>query len=805
MKIQGYLLAGLLPWLVAFASLGALFLPEIHTWQIRQRSIIALERAKESLLARAVSDLNRPGSFPCPDFMTDSDGLKNHPGDGRADMLTGSFCPSTVGWFPWVTLDQPELRDGSGNRIWYALDPAFRDDDNAPAINDRTQTTLTLDGDGEIVALLIAPGAPLAGQNRLKPARISDYLEGKNALSGREFQQKDLVGNDLILSITRQELLSALGLRLANTLMRCLQQHGATSYSGGIYPWPAPLDTTNEQARRGNYFGRLPLTAASPGLSQEIAQFLAEIRGLRDELAASPEPQKPLARLQENIDYALDWQEKLFQVASDLSGQLTPLGQQLKNSEALNLRITQDGKISATELSQLQQQNEQVQSQLQKIQGRLDAYGIDAAPALISTFLHDLQNSSATANDAQQNLSLDEFLKHSSSPQTEIAAALSQLRDRNNTWQSTLASDGSNPAEQQIHQDAARRDVQSSLLHLYDLLIQHRSNLPAVVLEDWTKTIGNSSNTAPLPQEAFQDLSYFNAPPQLTTDYNNLLSLLQIGGQLDPAIAARFSQLAAQARQHGDNLSLSSLQFWARDQESAKQEIAQANPITSLEAINTLKLDNAHLAYWQLQLSQYASNLAQQSRGPVGKSQVLEESTIGITISLQEAIRAANTALAKAQASPGNSSLRAKATQAQADLADWQNRLINSLEQLQKTLSGGAASALPIAWRGEACAFLRASDSWWFKNDWSKSLFYQIDDIRFGTPGNLRINGRSASKLVVISGGKPLALQERRPAQLGDWLESGNADHSRSVGYGKPDPNFVSNPPDRSFNDRLAY
>ena len=57
-----------------------------------------------------------------------------------------------------------------------------------------------------------------------------------------------------------------------------------------------------------------------------LDQFLAEIRGLRDELAASPEPQKALARRQENIDYALDWQEKLFQVASDLSGQLIPLG-----------------------------------------------------------------------------------------------------------------------------------------------------------------------------------------------------------------------------------------------------------------------------------------------------------------------------------------------------------------------------------------------------------------------------------------------------------------------------------------------
>lgn len=803
MRAKGYLLAGLLPWLIALAGLGALFMPEIKTWHIRQRSITALERAKESLLARAVSDLNRPGSFPCPDFATDSDGLKNHPGDGRADMLIGSFCPSIVGWLPWVTLDQAELRDGSGNLLWYALDPAFRDDDNAPAINDRTQSTLTLDGDGDIVALIIAPGAPLADQNRLKPARISDYLEGKNSQANAEFQQKNLPGNDLVLSITRQELLSALGLRVASTLKRCLQQHGATTYSGGHYPWPAPLDASNGLSRRGNYFGRLPLLAASAGLSQELAQLLAEVRSLRDALAANAEPQKQLAQLKEATDYALDWLEKLFRVASDLSSQLVPLGQQLKNSEALHLSIQQDGKVSATELSLLQQQNEQARAKVLQIQESLEAYGLDAAPARIAQFLHDLQNTSTAADDARQNQSLTDFLTHSSSRQTEIAGALSQLRTRNDDWHNTLIAEISNPAEQQSRQEAARQAVQSSLLNLYETLIQHRNSLPTSALMDWAKTMGQASTISPL--EVFSDLIQLPAAPRLTTDYNNLLSQLQSDAPLDPSLGLRLSQMAEQVRQQGGNLTQDSLQLWAQVQNMTNPDIAQVNPITSQEAINTLQLETSHLAYWQHELSQYTANLAQQSRGPIGKALPLEESALGITQSLQAAVGVAANALAKAQASPSNNTLQTKAAQALADLTKWQNLQIDSFEQLKKTLSGGAASALPIAWRGEACAFLRASDSWWFKNDWQQSLFYQIDDIRVGSEGNLRINGHGTHRLIVLSGGKAVATQERRPAVLEDWLEADNADRSRTIGYGKPSPTFVATPSDRSFNDRLAY
>ena len=67
----------------------------------------ALLQIREALIARAVADLNRPGSLPCPDIN----------GDGTPEQ-TPSDCVQFSGWLPWRTLDLPDLRDSSGERFW---------------------------------------------------------------------------------------------------------------------------------------------------------------------------------------------------------------------------------------------------------------------------------------------------------------------------------------------------------------------------------------------------------------------------------------------------------------------------------------------------------------------------------------------------------------------------------------------------------------------------------------------------------------------------------------------------------------
>ena len=129
--------------------------------RIQQEAKLAatLARAKEALIARAVTDANRPGSLPCPDLITNDGGLSNFPGDGKADMFTLTQCPSYVGWLPWVTLDLPELSDDTGTRLWYALSPELRDDDSAQPINSDRALAQQLDGAADIAAVIIASRA----------------------------------------------------------------------------------------------------------------------------------------------------------------------------------------------------------------------------------------------------------------------------------------------------------------------------------------------------------------------------------------------------------------------------------------------------------------------------------------------------------------------------------------------------------------------------------------------------------------------------------------------------------------------
>jgi hypothetical protein len=128
-----------------------------------QKTRTTLEYARQALIGRAVGDANRPGSFPCPD--TD--------GDGSADFFVGSSCPAYIGRLPWRTLGVGDLRDDTGERLWYALSPAFRDHPGAPPLNSDTRGTLTVYSRSDVtaisreaVAVVFAAGPALPGQAR---------------------------------------------------------------------------------------------------------------------------------------------------------------------------------------------------------------------------------------------------------------------------------------------------------------------------------------------------------------------------------------------------------------------------------------------------------------------------------------------------------------------------------------------------------------------------------------------------------------------------------------------------------------
>ncbi len=232
----------------------------------------ALSSAREALLGYAVrypdnpetTDFDAgPGYLPCPDTQAD----KN---PGQADASCAKRSNTTVGLFPWHTLDVPEARDNSGARLWYVVSESHRNHPKQQPLNSDHRGTLGLDQCGaegdDIVALIIAPGSALKGQTRAESPYpttrfIDDYLEGQNASPNNDCYstQHDDTHNDRILAITRQELMAMVEARvledIANALSRYQIAHGA-------FPWLSPFSapaSNRYSAKVGTRNGLLPL------------------------------------------------------------------------------------------------------------------------------------------------------------------------------------------------------------------------------------------------------------------------------------------------------------------------------------------------------------------------------------------------------------------------------------------------------------------------------------------------------------------------------------------------------------------
>lgn len=122
--------AGLLLALVAVAlamvSVGALALSSAGlAAQRAAASDRALAQAREALIAyaadRPIDARVGPGYLPCPDL--DDDGWA----ESTCGSLSGHLGQAErLGRLPWKTLGLPDLRDGHGERLWYAVSTRFK-------------------------------------------------------------------------------------------------------------------------------------------------------------------------------------------------------------------------------------------------------------------------------------------------------------------------------------------------------------------------------------------------------------------------------------------------------------------------------------------------------------------------------------------------------------------------------------------------------------------------------------------------------------------------------------------------------
>ena len=177
------LLPTLALFLAAFALVAASVLkPAAERDRVSDR---ALAQAREALVAyaadRPITAWVGPGYLPCPD--TDDDGWAeatcgSQSGDSGQDQR--------IGRLPWKTLGLPDLRDGYGERLWYAVSSKHKGllncapsracldmspdaalgtisvrDASGTLLHDGTSTDLYAPHRGGAAAIVLAPGPPL--------------------------------------------------------------------------------------------------------------------------------------------------------------------------------------------------------------------------------------------------------------------------------------------------------------------------------------------------------------------------------------------------------------------------------------------------------------------------------------------------------------------------------------------------------------------------------------------------------------------------------------------------------------------
>lgn len=223
----------------------------------------ALAEAREALLGYAVrypdvpgvAVTGGPGRLPCPD-------LRNDTGEpaGAADAPCASRTGSALGRLPWHTLGLPDLRDGSGAPLFYAVSDAFRSHLSGP-INSETAATLHLDactGESTVVAVIFAPGEALSGQQRGPEATAADFLEGINAQPGTRCfsSRRDARHNDVLLTVTRVDLMRLSERRVRGEVAASLRRYRRAH---GPYPWLAAAGSPEFRGTVGVALGRVAL------------------------------------------------------------------------------------------------------------------------------------------------------------------------------------------------------------------------------------------------------------------------------------------------------------------------------------------------------------------------------------------------------------------------------------------------------------------------------------------------------------------------------------------------------------------
>jgi hypothetical protein len=236
-----------------------------------------MQQAKAALIAWAAAQAltaAHPGGLPCPD--------RNN--DGNAEGSCGST--NRLGRLPYKTLGIGELRDSSGELLWYGLSSNFR---NTGTVNSDRQGTITVSGltpATNAVAVVLAPGTRLGTQDRspggtacnsdTQPCNNAiNYLEGINGdnldtatyVAAAENLTDTVVANlfnDQLLVITQQDLMSivepVIAARIERDIVRKYIYDSDPSLTDSAKQWSDDTNNRNK-SRYFDAWGGFPFAA----------------------------------------------------------------------------------------------------------------------------------------------------------------------------------------------------------------------------------------------------------------------------------------------------------------------------------------------------------------------------------------------------------------------------------------------------------------------------------------------------------------------------------------------------------------
>lgn len=840
----GLALIGLLVMLVLAAGYGFYRHAGIGTGSQPEREIVLrqLQLAKEALIAYALKSATRPGRLPCPDVT----------GDGASSTFEGDNCPNYRGALPWKTLDITETSDSQGVPFRYILSPVFGDNRDATQLNSETEATLHLDvasgsTDKEIAAVIIAQRGTLDPRN----ADSDDYFYNGSGNAPED--------NDIVMPLTRRELMAAVEQRIANELRACLEQHAnSASNTEKTYPWPAPPASSNYKGTTGSLFGRVADT--QPGNPKQVLkELIVKFSTSKTTLTAAPTVTDQLAaaeQLQIQAAQARALFDRLFINAADLASKAAATQTAFSGLYTTLTAATADNAAFTAQAASLPAAVSTALPSLRALLDSLKNSGFDLFLPELRLQNSRLKNAKdvAAASRTSANFSLlllqinivkDSLLNHSWSPNSEINNRLAAAYNTANTAYTAVDAatnvllQGTSSPEPWVSQALAEAsNLYTANAQIETTLLTYRSNIDA---DEVAFRAGRVSATLLAAAAAGYSAASLGELVLVLDSSRSLVSSLTatasglVGrrsaslGVLDSALAAAragqdqnlirttaeaaAAQLAALATAlagTGDNIAAETLNAMI----AVLEGNSQAAPPASLTAAQALRDNEVQtVIYWADRAVDQTADLARAAKKSLGAQNNSETSAYTAAnrvLTSMDGVQDSIALLTKAQARPEDSAAQQAAQAALNETLTRLDALIDAANRLDNQMETGMAQAvLPTAWLGSACAFLQpatgSTPSWWTAHHWNSLLFYQLSDRIRPATGTLSVNGGGTYRVVAVAAGNKLAGQDRLTQHIGQYLEKTNADASRNGEARTPANRFIVETLAPDFNDRLAY